>query len=242
MIDLQSISVKAVKSILFLFNLFFAFTGLILLCIGLMIKEYFIQYEKFIDDKYFSASSLLIASGTIIFIIAFFGCCGALRENRCMILTYSVFLAAIMVLELSSGITAYVLSSETSELIERKLNSTMEEYNINKDVTILWDTVQSEFKCCGLNQYTDWGLVFQNHSLPVSCCEFQYGSLDNFTCNSLSPYLYQVPCKTKLAAEVEEHTLLLGGVAFGIIGIQFFGIMFACYLAKSIKQSNYETV
>lgn len=75
----------------FLFGRYFLFqvTGLILLLTGILIKGFFREYEPFLDDKYFSASSLLIASGTIIFVIAFFGCYGAMRENRCMILTVS---------------------------------------------------------------------------------------------------------------------------------------------------------
>nr|BAN20698.1 tetraspanin 29fb [Riptortus pedestris] len=242
MLDFRNLSVKAVKSVLFLFNLFFAFTGLILLCMGIMIKEYFIQYEAFIDDKYFSASSLLIATGSIIFVISFFGCCGALRENRCMVLTYSVLLTLIMILEFASGVTGYVLTGETTELMEIKLNESLYNYNKNYDVTVLWDTVQSQFECCGLYNYSDWARPFKNNSLPVSCCSFAHGSLDSWNCSVTSPTLYKLSCKERLSLEVEEHTLMLGCVAFGIIGAQFLGILFACYLSKSIKQSSYETV
>lgn len=33
---------------------------------------------------------MLIVIGAVIFIVAFFGCCGAIKENACMTLTVSI--------------------------------------------------------------------------------------------------------------------------------------------------------
>ena len=36
-------------------------------------------------------------SGAIIFIISFFGCCGASKESKCMMYTYGFFLFLILI-------------------------------------------------------------------------------------------------------------------------------------------------
>lgn len=56
---------------------------------GAVIHGIYHQYQHFLDNSFFSVPSLLIAVGSIILFIAFFGCCGALRENYCMIITVS---------------------------------------------------------------------------------------------------------------------------------------------------------
>ncbi|XP_066904024.1 23 kDa integral membrane protein [Halyomorpha halys] len=236
---LEEFSVKAIKRILFIFNLFFALTGLILILVGVAIKSYFTEYELFIDDRYFSASSLLIASGSIIFIVSFFGCCGAIRENRCMVLTFSILLTFVMILEFASGVTGYVLANKTGELINTKVHDTLKLYPNVTDIEILWDAVQKEFQCCGIDGPKDW--IDAVGKLPLSCCD-GLGALHNLTCTVESSRLYKNSCRIKLTEVVKDSTTVLGCVAFSIIAAQFIGIVFACYLGRYIRKSNYETV
>lgn len=236
---LEEFSVKAIKRILFIFNLFFALTGVVLILVGVAIKSYFTEYELFIDDRYFSASSLLIASGSIIFIVSFFGCCGAIRENRCMVLTFSILLTFVMILEFASGVTGYVLAGQTGDLIDTKVHDTLKQYPNVTDIEILWDAVQKEFQCCGIDGPKDW--IDTVGMLPLSCCDGQ-GVLHNMTCTANSTRLYKNSCRTKLTEVVKDSTTVLGGVAFSIIAAQFLGIVFACYLGRYIRKSNYETV
>ena len=62
-------------------------TGVALISVGVVIKGFYTEYQGLLDERYFSAPSLLITAGTIIFFIAFFGCCGAIKENHCMVFT-----------------------------------------------------------------------------------------------------------------------------------------------------------
>lgn len=53
---------------------------------------------------------------------------------------------AIFILELSAGISGYVLRNEAGAVLERNLNHTMKDYG-NKDyeyITKLWDEVQRD--------------------------------------------------------------------------------------------------
>lgn len=65
-------------------------TGIIILSIGATIQGVYHGYKEFLAQNFVTVPDLLIAIGIIIFIIAFFGCCGAIKENYCMITTVRV--------------------------------------------------------------------------------------------------------------------------------------------------------
>lgn len=69
-------------------------TGVIILSVGLSAKAYFNEFDQLLDDKYFYISDLLVVLGVIIFLIAFFGCCGAVKENACLTTTVNTFFFA----------------------------------------------------------------------------------------------------------------------------------------------------
>lgn len=55
--------------------------------VGIIIQKMYYEYAQFIDDKFFSPPMILIVVGVIIFIVAFFGCCGAIQESNFMLIT-----------------------------------------------------------------------------------------------------------------------------------------------------------
>lgn len=59
--------------------------GFLLISIGTSIKAIYEDFDVFMENHYFSPAALLIAIGIIIFIVAFFGCFGAIRESTCMV-------------------------------------------------------------------------------------------------------------------------------------------------------------
>jgi CD63 antigen len=65
-------------------------TGLILIIVGAVTLGLYENYNHLLDESFFSPPALLIAVGVIVFIVSFFGCCGAVKENHCMILTVSI--------------------------------------------------------------------------------------------------------------------------------------------------------
>merc|ERR1711874_223703 len=81
-------SIKCVKYTLFLFNLLFSLSGLFLIVTGGVVQGAYSQYLDFLGDSFFSTPVFLIIVGCIIFFVAFFGCCGAIKENHCMTLTF----------------------------------------------------------------------------------------------------------------------------------------------------------
>lgn len=57
--------------------------------VGTTIYAVYDDFSHFLDSSYFSPATLLIVVGGFIFVIAFLGCCGALKESTCMVLVVS---------------------------------------------------------------------------------------------------------------------------------------------------------
>lgn len=238
---------QCVKLLLFLFNLLFVITGIILLSIGVGMHSVYHSYEHFLDNKFLSVPSLLIAIGAIIFFIAFFGCCGAARENYCMIVTFTSLLVIVFILELAGGISGYVLRARASSIIEGKMMETMKEYKNNTDIMQIWDNLQRDFDCCGVKNASDWSDILNQSSnttvknLPVSCCDVQMGTVGMVNCTLTSNTLHSKGCYKSFLSFISAHAMQLGGVGIGIACVQAIGIWFSSYLARSIKNS-YESV
>ncbi|KAL6440321.1 hypothetical protein ACFW04_003109 [Cataglyphis niger] len=133
-----------VKYLLFLFNLIFAITGIVFISVGAVILVVYKGYNNFVDSWFFAAPVLMIIVGVIVFLVSFFGCCGAVKENHCMIITFSVLLLLIFALELGAGITGYMMRGEVANMLENRLNNTMRQYNDNDDIHRSWDIMQHD--------------------------------------------------------------------------------------------------
>ena len=92
--------------------LLFQLSGLFLIVTGGVVQGAYSQYLDFLGDQFFSTPVFLVIVGCIIFFVAFFGCCGAIKENHCMTLTFSILLGIIFLMEIGAGIAAYRLKSE----------------------------------------------------------------------------------------------------------------------------------
>lgn len=64
-------------------------SGIAILTVGVIAHVVYSHYSNFVYPSYQSAPLVLIGVGVVIFVVAFFGCCGAVKENYCMIVTVS---------------------------------------------------------------------------------------------------------------------------------------------------------
>lgn len=242
-------SANLVKYLLFLFNFLFVITGITIMAIGLTVQGAYHNFREILDPQFFSVPTFLVVIGSFIFVIAFFGCCGAYKENYCMTLTFSILLVFIFILELAAGISGYVLRNDSYNLVKNTLHSSMVKYggNTSREITILWDEIQVDFDCCGVNSSKDWSIpenpLFNETFLPMSCCRPITGAIGTVKC--IDPEnewtLRKTGCVTSFGNFIKSHAVSLGAAGIAIAVIQFFGILFACYLAKQIKMQQGHT-
>ncbi|XP_055639402.1 CD63 antigen [Toxorhynchites rutilus septentrionalis] len=244
-----STSANLVKYLLFLFNFLFVITGITILAIGLTVQGAYHNFREILDPQFFSVPTFLIVIGSFIFVIAFFGCCGAYKENYCMTLTFSILLVLIFILELAAGISGYVLRNETYNLVSSTLRSSMKQYggNTSQEITYIWDEIQVDFDCCGVVNSSDWKMsneeLFKPPALPMSCCRASPGAIGQILCQDEKhpETLRQTGCITSFGDFIRSHAVSLGAAGIALAVIQFFGIFFACYLSKQIKVQHGHT-
>ena len=89
----------SVKVDFVVFNLIFALVGLVLMGLGVFVQVEAKDYLNFLGNNYTNTPVFIIVLGAIIFVVAFFGCCGAIKENKCLMYTYG-FLLLVQVIKL----------------------------------------------------------------------------------------------------------------------------------------------
>ncbi|CAH1985550.1 unnamed protein product [Acanthoscelides obtectus] len=228
---------SCIKYLLFCFNLLFAISGIAILTVGAILHISYSDYTNFVDRSYQYSPIILIAVGVIIFIVAFLGCCGAVKENICMIVTFIVLLVAILILEIIVGLVGYIKKNEVEVMLEKNLNSTMHSYYNNPEIRKSWDITQHEAECCGVKGPKDWTVITKNDSLPHTCCP---DTPDDGTCTTHLNH-YKVSCLEKMKTLFNRYGAIIGGVGVGIGAAQLIGVLFATCLARSIRK-EYETV
>jgi len=231
-------SSKCIKYLMFIFNFLFWLSGLALIIIGSYIKSKYGDYLSYGEEssKFASVSVFIIIVGVIVFVIGFLGCCGAIKENYCMITTFAILLGVIFILEIIAGALGFAYRKQVEAEVGKSLDDAVTKY-FNEDqpgAKELLDWAQQKFECCGRNTSTEYKTVVNgtcaNGGVP-SC----------YSGDSCSGTKYTEGCEVKFTNFVRHNLAVIGAVALGIAFIQLLGIVFACCLMKAVRDS-YEVV
>ncbi|KAL5287327.1 CD63.2 family protein [Megaselia abdita] len=168
-----------------------------------------------------------ICLGSVVFIIAFLGCCGALRENNCMTMTYSFLLLALLVCQIVFVVMVWVYQSQLLVEFDNAFNLAWKQRN---DDPAVMDSFQTVFKCCG----NDGPLDYKNVIFPKSCCPSD--KLIKDTCAITQSY--NSGCKTTFHAFWSKNIEIIKFAGLGIALIEFVGVVFACCLSNSIRNER----
>ncbi|XP_012153211.1 tetraspanin 6 isoform X2 [Megachile rotundata] len=220
--------------LLYTFNFFFAVCGLGILAVGIVVHLNLSDVTERLDINVMFPSISLMVVGSIIFVISFFGCCGAIRSSHCMIVTFASMLMLILLLQVAVAVYAFVIIKPvSSDDIERTYDELFQEYPNKPEVEEAVNIVQSGFQCCGVKSKWD----FNAHGnftgkIPWSCC----GKKEGEVCEANESY--DVGCAEQLKNAIQVAGTLLGAVAIGIAAVELIGIIFALCLANSIRNAE----
>lgn len=217
-----------VKYLLFAFNAIFVLCGIALIAVGGVVLSA-LNPQKPLYEGYLGAPVAIIVLGVFVFVLAFLGCCGAIRENYHMIMAFSVLLTIILICELGAAIAAYVYRSKIASALKEAAGESIAKYNQNNtDVQRLWDDIQSNLHCCGANNVSDY-----QTGPPPSCCKDKQNPCDEKDA-------YKASCVDVMIEKFKEKIVYVGVTGIIICFIEVVGIIFGCCLAQSIKK--YEVV
>jgi len=229
-----------VKYFMVLCNILFALAGIILIGFGAYAQIAAKDYLNFLGDNYVNTPIFIIILGGVVFAIALFGCCGAWKENKCLIYTYGTILFFILIAQVAAGIAAFALRGPLKTEISKNMEKGLENYHKEgyDGVTTTWDLVQQSLHCCGVNSYTDWQNVTQlAGGVPDSCCKVGHEE----GCGKApvdAEKMFSEGCFTLFNDEFNSNLTIVGAVALGIAAGEIIAIIFACCLGKSIGRGG----
>lgn len=193
---------NVIKYIMFLFNALILVAGCALVGFGIYTRTNQSNVTKF-SSILGSDNGLLptvtitvIVAGSIIIFLSFMGCCGAIKEVKCMLVTFFILLMLIFISFLVGGILFYAFRYKIEDITLTQLRiqlNTSYGRTGEEAVTEAWDYMQTIFHCCGVSgdinsteswayykYHTDW---FYNNTelakqssrsrlefVPLSCC------------------------------------------------------------------------
>lgn len=179
---------SCIKYILGVFNLafFLSSIGMIALCsqaIGMPSS-----LEKILDLNTVYLICIIVAA-VMLLILSFLGCCGALRENHCMLISYGTLLLLIMVIEIALGVMVILYRYKVENYATEGMNKFLDKYQFggNNTETLIIDDLQLNIKCCGAINASDW-MKKAEHKIPESCCgRLSVKGIDNSTTTTSAP-------------------------------------------------------
>ncbi|CAO1307740.1 unnamed protein product [Diamesa hyperborea] len=219
-----------VKYGLFIINFFCALGGAALITVGAIpLFKVDVIKEAFPEDNPTLIPIITVVLGSIIFIISFFGCCGAIQHSPCMITVYRVSLVILMCCTFLVAGLAFFLSNKLAETATNTFKNKwdrMESDNIESQIFV--QGIQKNLQCCGLNNASDWKSDF---IFPPTCCADVSSTctVDN---------AFNVGCSEQLYVIVFNSLMLIGwiGIIFG--GILLVAVISACCLEFRLKNPN----
>jgi len=214
------------KGLLFVFNFLFFLAGMGIIIVGALALTTLDEYWVFMSGSLPGFTEFILVVGSIVLIIGFFGCCGACRENYCMLVTFSLLMVIIFIIEVAGTIGVFVARDDVTSLISDGIRNSMNEYaqDGSQQITVAWTEMQSSLRCCGALSPDDWNATTYGE-IPGSC----YNDAGD---------LFTVGCLDALIAWAQSNLAVIGGALIGLIVVQICGICISCALAKEVKRQK----
>lgn len=152
-----------VKYTLFVFNFIFWLVGCLLLAVGIWALVDPGPVREYATDNEWQASILIYAMitiGSIMTIIGFLGCCGAIRGSRCLLILFFVMLFIIHGIFLSVGLYLAIRREKVNDLFPEpnkdrtmdRLKHFIRDYELDAVGRKHLEEIQTKYKCCGLDK------------------------------------------------------------------------------------------
>ncbi|KAJ8391373.1 hypothetical protein AAFF_G00090030 [Aldrovandia affinis] len=185
-----------------------------------------------------SAANLLITVGAIVMVIGCLGCMGAIKESRPLLLSFFILLLLIFLLEILSIILFFSYQNQIDHYAQSDLKRGLQLFGTegNVGLTNAWSIVQTDFRCCGVTNHTDWFEVYNATRVPDSCC-LEYS--DN--CGLENPGTWwTAPCYERVKGWLQENLVALWIFALCTALTQILGLVFSMTMfCQTVKADTF---
>ncbi|XP_007569860.1 tetraspanin-18B [Poecilia latipinna] len=239
---------SCIKYLMFVFNFLIFLGGSFLLGVGVWVLVDPTGFREIVaaNPLLFTGVYIILGMGGMLFLLGFLGCCGAIRENKCLLLFFFMLILLIFLAELAAAILAFIFREHlTREYFTKELKSHYQGYNNSDVFTSTWNAIMTTFDCCGVNSPEDFKdslfrLNNQNHMVPEACCqripqskERVYSSQEQ--CLSGNTVIRNKGCYSAVVDYFEVYIYVAGALAIVVLTIELFAMVFAMCLFRGIQ-------
>ncbi|XP_045221507.1 leukocyte surface antigen CD53 isoform X3 [Macaca fascicularis] len=139
-------SLKLLKYVLFFFNLLFWICGCCILGFGIYLLIHNNFGVLFHNLPSLTLGNVFVIVGSIIMVVAFLGCMGSIKENKCLLMSFFILLLIILLAEVILAILLFVYEQKLNEYVAKGLTDSIHRYHSDNSTKAAWDSIQS-FGC-----------------------------------------------------------------------------------------------
>uniref|UniRef100_G1L1P5 Tetraspanin n=1 Tax=Ailuropoda melanoleuca TaxID=9646 RepID=G1L1P5_AILME len=227
---------SCMKYLMFVFNFFIFLGGACLLGIGIWVMVDPTGFREIVaaNPLLITGAYILLAMGGLLFLLGFLGCCGAVRENKCLLLFFFLFILIIFLAELSAAILAFIFRENlTREFFTKELTKHYQGNNDTDVFSATWNSVMITFGCCGVNGPEDFRfasvfrlLTLDSDEVPEACCRREPQTRDGVLLSreecllGRDLFVNKQGCYTVILNTFETYVYLAGALAIGVLAIE----------------------
>ncbi|EDV28857.1 Tetraspanin-11 [Trichoplax sp. H2] len=238
------------RILLIVFNFIFVLSGFAVIGLaGYNLATYWDIATIAADSAVTIGTILLLTAGIITTLAGILGFCGSLNRHPGMLLGFFILLLLIFGFEVAAGIYTVVHRQEVIDALRTKLSNDIQNKYTPNNLGIQrgLNAIQTQFKCCGSSNYTDWARSTWGagktiaYPVPDSCCkvyvpgcgldEVQRGGA-NLTGINLNG------CVQSVSNTISENAYIILGVGVGIGALQIFGMVCSMILYCDLKEDK----
>ncbi|XP_077474190.1 tetraspanin 35 [Stigmatopora argus] len=239
------------KFMMFTFNAIIFLAGAAILGVGIWVKVDSGSILSFLGKienapkelaQVLNVGYLLIAVGALLVIIGFLGCCGAIKESKCMLLLFFIIILVVFIAEVAGAVVILVYRPLAKDLFKKfgdaAVGSIKKDYGKNSDITGLWNTTMTSLKCCGIYNSSNFidspYYVANNNQYPSPCCP------DKRPCNqTVIDNFREIPgCFNKITQLIDDNTVAIIAVALGIAALEICAMIVSMFLYCKIDSKS----
>ena len=217
------------KVIFVLLQLCFLVIGLGVIAIGVWLQ---LQYSR--PFLYLTSSSpqiifgtyYIIGVGVLVILITLCGIIGACCNSKCnkyLLGLYNLIAFCILAIQLAAAMAAFVFYEQAGYIIRIAMNHSINLYQYGSNestVTQVWDELQIDYQCCGMDGVSDWSGKLSNDptvNFPESCCNTTSGT----TCSpAIIAHSYTKGCLNEVVEILSRNLLIVSSIGIGIVVLQ----------------------
>jgi len=184
---------------------------------------------------YLNASFVLLIIGIVNLLTAIIGFAlnYTLKKNQNtthLLHLFTVFLIILQQFLLSGSLAVLFLNGNVSKIIHSSMKTSMGQYTSSSHSRELWDSLQSQLKCCGIHGQTDW------EELEIS----------DPPCKDSKNELFTDGCLSKVVPGVEFNVSIAGYCLCALLLLEFLLVIISCrpgsFLSKLRQDASKEEI